>query len=89
MVVLEFSQPGAPVVRLGYAVYSRWVLPAVGQLLSRVKGAYQYLPDSINAFPCGDAFLERLRRAGFTETRAEPLTFGIASLYTGRVPKIA
>ncbi len=86
LVVLEFSQPRARLVRLGYATYLRWVLPTIGQLLSRVKGAYQYLPDSINVFPDGDVFLARLQSAGFTETHAEQLTFGITTLYTGRVP---
>ena len=86
VVVLEFSQPRTPPVRLGYAAYSRWVLPLVGLLLSRVRGAYQYLPDSIGAFPHGNEFLERMRRAGFRDTRSRQLTFGIVSLYKGRVP---
>lgn len=83
LVVLEFSQPTLPPIRILYELYSRWILPWVGRALSGVTGPYKYLPDSIEVFPHGQHFLQRLEQCGFEHTRAEPLTFGIASLYTG------
>ena len=89
LVVLEFSQPRAPGIRQIYHQYGRWVLPRVGRALSHVEGPYQYLPDSIRAFPSGDAFLERMCAGGFLQTQAEPLTFGIATVYSGRASRSA
>lgn len=83
-VVLEFSRPARFPVKQAYDLYSRFVLPLVGRLLSRDDGAYRYLPDSIRAFPDGKAFLDHMQTAGFTDLKARRLTFGIASLYTGR-----
>ena len=81
LVVLEFSHPTAPGVRQGYEAYSRHVLPRVGRAVSGSSEAYEYLPESVAAFPDGEAFLEVMRAAGFSEAVARPLTFGIVSLY--------
>ena len=87
LVVLEFSYPRTFPIRPLYAWYSRHVLPRIGGVLSPDAGAYEYLPDSVAAFPDGADFLARMQAAGFTDLRWEPLTFGIASLYDGRVPR--
>ena len=83
LVVLEFSQPKSRFIQMLYRMYSRWILPRIGRMLSGVTGPYTYLPDSIEVFPSGYNFLVRLERCGFERTREEPLTFGIVSLYTG------
>ena len=83
LVVLEFSRPTRFPVKQGYAFYGRYVLPVVGRFLSKDRGAYTYLPESITAFPDGDDFLEALASAGFEEVKERRLTFGIASLYRG------
>ncbi len=83
LVVLEFSQPTARPVRSLYQMYSRQILPRIGSALSGVTGPYKYLPDSIGVFPSGHNFLARLTECGFERTKAEPLTLGIVSLYTG------
>ncbi|HYE95088.1 MAG TPA: bifunctional demethylmenaquinone methyltransferase/2-methoxy-6-polyprenyl-1,4-benzoquinol methylase UbiE [Rubricoccaceae bacterium] len=84
LVVLEFSHPRAFPVKQLYRAYSRHVLPRVGRAVSKNPEAYEYLPESVAAFPDGEAFLSELRGAGFREPTARPLTFGIASLYRGR-----
>jgi demethylmenaquinone methyltransferase/2-methoxy-6-polyprenyl-1,4-benzoquinol methylase len=83
-VVLEFSHPTAFPMKQAYAIYSRYVLPRLGGAISGDAGAYRYLPDSVAAFPDGEAFLGRMEAAGFRDLRADRLTFGVASLYFGR-----
>lgn len=83
LVVLEFSRPSVFPVKQAYAFYSRFILPMIGRLISGDSGAYTYLPESINAFPEGEAFLQWMREAGFANLRAHRLTFGIASMYVG------
>lgn len=84
LVVLEFSHPSAFPIKHLYRFYSHVILPVVGRIVSRNEAAYRYLPASVDVFPSGEAFVERLSAAGFTDTMWRPLTFGIASLYTGK-----
>lgn len=83
LVVLEFSHPRAFPVKQGYELYSKHVLPRVGRAVSKSEAAYSYLPESVAAFPDGEAFLEEMRAVGFTQAVDRPLTFGIVSLYRG------
>ncbi len=85
LVVLEFSRPRAFPIKHLYGFYARVVLPRVGGAVSRDAGAYRYLPDSVAVFPDGEDFLERMRRVGYRDLVCRPLTFGIASLYKGKV----
>jgi len=83
--ILEFSQPRHWLFGRLYHWYFRYVLPFVGQLISRSKdNAYRYLPASVMEFPDGEALAERLRGHGLAEVRWYPFTFGIATLYVGR-----
>lgn len=86
LVVLEFSRPRRFPIKQLYAWYSHHVLPRIGGLLSPDQGAYEYLPNSVAVVPDGTDFLRRMERVGFTDLEWTPLTFGIASLYRGRVP---
>ncbi len=86
LVVLEFSRPRAFPIKQGYAFYSKYILPRIGGALSDNEGAYEYLPASVQAFPDGQDFLRRMENAGFENTEARPLTFGVASLYKGYRP---
>lgn len=86
LAVLEFSRPRG-VVGVCYRWYFRYLLPAVGQLLSRSPdSAYRYLPESVMRFPDGEALADRMRGQGLAEVWYRPLTFGIATLYVGQKP---
>ena len=82
LMVLEFSYPTNPVIRWGYDLYFTHILPFIGNLFSRDKGAYSYLNRSVKNFPYGEAFCQHLRKAGFSQIKATPLTFGISTIYT-------
>jgi demethylmenaquinone methyltransferase/2-methoxy-6-polyprenyl-1,4-benzoquinol methylase len=83
VVILEFSQPDRFPVKQFYNFYSYKVMPKIGQMLSKERSAYEYLPASVSAFPHGKNFLSILTKTGFRDTKSIPLTFGIASIYTG------
>ena len=82
VVVLEFSKPQNFPVKEIYNFYFAKILPLWGKIISKDNQAYTYLPESVMAFPEGRDFLQRLEQAGFKETKAKKLTFGICSLYT-------
>ena len=82
--VLEFSQPTIFPLSSLYRAYFRFVLPKLGQLMAKNKqDAYNYLPQSVQEFPSGEALADRMRRAGLGPVWFRPLTFGIATLYVG------
>ncbi len=81
LAILEFSNPGAHPIGWVYRWYARHILPRIGGWISGDPDAYRYLPESIAAFPSGEAFLQVLREAGASDACAYPLTGGIATLY--------
>jgi demethylmenaquinone methyltransferase/2-methoxy-6-polyprenyl-1,4-benzoquinol methylase len=82
--VLEFSKPRHWLFGRAYRWYFRYLLPLVGQLLSRSpESAYRYLPESVLSFPDYEALADRMRAAGLEDVKFQPLTFGIATLYVG------
>jgi demethylmenaquinone methyltransferase / 2-methoxy-6-polyprenyl-1,4-benzoquinol methylase len=81
--ILDFSEPDGLKGQL-YRIYFKRVLPAIGTLISGVRGPYAYLPNSVERFPKPDEMLDRMRRAGFREATWTPYTFGIAGLYRGK-----
>jgi demethylmenaquinone methyltransferase/2-methoxy-6-polyprenyl-1,4-benzoquinol methylase len=82
-VILEFSRPRVPLVRAVYQGYFRYVLPAIGRLVSGHPTAYRYLPESVAHFPTEEALADRMRAAGFGRVTWRRLTLGIAALHVG------
>ncbi len=82
--VLEFSIPKSKFIRAPYLFYLRHILPKIGFWISKNREAYSYLNETIESFPSGDAFLQMMKTAGFSNVKQIPLSFGIASLYLGK-----
>jgi demethylmenaquinone methyltransferase/2-methoxy-6-polyprenyl-1,4-benzoquinol methylase len=80
--ILDFGEPKGIVGRI-YRVYFKHVLPAIGTVISGVKGPYAYLPSSVERFPEPGEMLQRMRAAGFHDVSWTPYTLGIAGLYRG------
>ena len=83
VVILEFSQPKSFPLKQGYNFYFKSILPKIGRMVSKDGSAYTYLPESVNAFPDGENFLEILKKVGYKDVECDPQTFGISSIYTG------
>ena len=81
--ILDFSEPTGLLGKL-YRFYFKNILPRIGALLSGAKGAYTYLPASVEKFPVPEEMLQRMREAGFNEVSWTSYTFGIAGLYRGK-----
>lgn len=85
LVVLEFALPRGP-LGTAYRFYFRSVLPRLGGLVSGDRGAYSYLPASVERFATPQELAALLERAGFTDVSSRPLTGGVAWLHRGRKP---
>lgn len=82
-VILEFSMPTSFPMKQLYSFYFKYVLPIIGGTVSKNKGAYQYLPDSVAQFPQGKEFLDIMQRCGYSKAFKKSLTFGVATIYVG------
>lgn len=80
--ILDFGEPKGLIGKL-YRIYFRRVLPALGTMISGVRGPYAYLPASVLRFPAPEEMLQRMRDTGFVNVSWTPYTFGIAGLYRG------
>ena len=82
LLVLEFSLPTVSIFRAMYRFYLHRCLPLFGSFLTRTKSAYDYLGDSIEEFPSGNAMSRLMAANGFTRATCELLTGGIVTIYT-------
>ena len=82
--VLELSTPGGLLTAPLYRLYTRFVIPALGRLVSHDVRAYSYLPESIAAAPQGDAMCALIRAAGASSAAARAMTFGACTLYIAK-----
>ena len=81
-VILETSVPTNPIYKIGYTIYSRFILPMIGKIFSKDKIAYNYLSESASVFPYGEALNNILRKIGFINVKDSPQTMGVATIYT-------
>ncbi len=84
LVIIELATPDSPLVKPFYNLYTRRIIPWLGSRIAGNREAYTYLPASIERFPKGDAFLEKIRNSQFPilNCRQRKLTFGVCRLYT-------
>ncbi|MCC5945851.1 MAG: bifunctional demethylmenaquinone methyltransferase/2-methoxy-6-polyprenyl-1,4-benzoquinol methylase UbiE [Bernardetiaceae bacterium] len=82
--IIEFSQPQSFPFKQIYNAYFKFVLPFIGKIISKDRSAYTYLPESVEAFPYGNDFLQILTKIGYKSPQCKPLTFGISSIYMAK-----
>ena len=83
VVVLEFTTPPNRLVRAGYHLYFRRILPVVGRIVSGHPWAYTYLPESVGEFPGPRELGGLFDSVGLRSVGWRLLTGGIAALHWG------
>jgi len=84
VLVLEFSKPSVFGFRQLYGFYFDKILPRIGNSLAKNdKAAYRYLQESVGQFPDGQRLADRMTATGLCDVSFKPLTFGVATIYTG------
>ena len=80
VVILEFSQPVNPVLRMANNLYCGHIMPVTATLIAGDRsGAYRYLPRSVATFADRETLAAMLAEAGFTDIAQHPLTFGVCT----------
>ena len=83
VVILEFYKPSLPLFSFFYLLYFRYILPALGGILSRDGGAYSYLPASVMQFYSPEEFGDLMVQVGCQEVQCKPLTGGVVVVHVG------
>lgn len=78
--VLEFGQPSFPIAPF-FKLYSRYLMPLIGGVLTGNRTAYEYLPETARQFPAREKFLAVANKSGFASGKYYSLTGGIAYIY--------
>lgn len=82
LVVLDFSLPTTPLLRIPYRFYLHRILPLLAGWLTGNREAYAYLGDSIERFPAGADMLELIEKNGFAAAKWRPQLGGVSSVYS-------
>jgi demethylmenaquinone methyltransferase / 2-methoxy-6-polyprenyl-1,4-benzoquinol methylase len=86
LAILEASMPQQTIIRAFFSLYFGKIVPFIGQLFSKDSRAYNYLPESVLAFPHGLEFVRILENVGFCKVKWQPLTFGTCAFYAMEKP---
>ncbi|HEX5142529.1 MAG TPA: demethylmenaquinone methyltransferase [Mycobacterium sp.] len=86
LVVCEFSTPTVPVFATVYKEYLMRALPALARVVSSDPESYEYLAESIRAWPDQAVLADRITEAGWTDVRWRNLTGGIVALHAATKP---
>lgn len=84
LVICEFSRVSVPVIRSLYEFYLKRILPRLSKLLAKNSGAYDYLADSILAWPNQKELVSWLDQAGFVETSYKNASVGVVAIHSAR-----
>lgn len=83
---LEHTRPKNFLLRGLHALYLEMVMKPAGMLIFGARFPLLYLQQTINLFPAPEEFCLWMKRAGFAEASAEPLSGGIVTVFQGKMP---
>jgi demethylmenaquinone methyltransferase/2-methoxy-6-polyprenyl-1,4-benzoquinol methylase len=83
---LEITRASLPGWRQLFRLYFHHVVPAVGALVSGDRGAYTYLPRSVDRFVTPAELARLMGAAGLVDVRISRVGLGTVTIHVGRVP---
>jgi len=81
LLILEMNEPEKGLLFKGYQLYTKVFVKMTSRLLSSDKMAYDYLQNSMHAFPNGEKLIGILSENGFKLSKYSKFTFGVCSMY--------
>ncbi|GCC10144.1 ubiquinone/menaquinone biosynthesis C-methyltransferase UbiE [archaeon] len=82
VVILEFTMPRNKIIRALYSFYFFNILPLLGGIIAGDRGAYSYLPESVEAFPKPNELMKIMEKLGM-DVEYNLLTFGTVAVHVG------
>ncbi|MEW9527707.1 demethylmenaquinone methyltransferase [Microbispora sp. NPDC049125] len=87
LVICEFSRPPVKSFDLVYSQYLMKLLPPVARMVSSNPDSYEYLAESIRAWPDQAALARTIQEAGWEKVAWRNLTFGVVALHRAVKPE--
>ena len=84
LVVLENSHPTWKPFRVAYLEYMMRAVPVVAKAVSTNPEAYEYLAESVRAWPAQEPLARTIEAAGWTRVQWRNLTGGLVAIHRGR-----
>ena len=84
LVICEFSTPPWPPFRILYSNYLVAALPRIASLVSSSPAAYEYLAESIQAWPDQQGLATVIENSGWRDVEWRNLSGGIVALHRAR-----
>jgi demethylmenaquinone methyltransferase/2-methoxy-6-polyprenyl-1,4-benzoquinol methylase len=83
IVILDTTRPRKHILSPLIWLHMHVVIPALGKVLTGTQEAYQYLPDSSEAFVTAENLASRMAVAGFKRLNYQRLMFGTIAIHWG------
>lgn len=84
--ILELSRPRNSVLRFGFRLHMKTVMPLVGRLATGQSEPFQYLYQTTMTYLSPEAFRTRLECAGFEDVGFQTYLFGGIAIHSARKP---
>lgn len=81
IVILDTTRPKRNLLSPFIWIHMHVIIPTLGGLLSGVREAYTYLPDTTEGFVTAEQLAERLSEAGFKNVGYQRLMFGTIAIH--------
>jgi demethylmenaquinone methyltransferase/2-methoxy-6-polyprenyl-1,4-benzoquinol methylase len=78
--LLEVAEPESGLLRMGFRIWFRRVVPFIGSLVSD-RAAYHYLPQSTAYLPTSPEIMRMLNRSGFTAVNHRRVMGGLSQQF--------
>lgn len=79
--ILEMTEPENWFFKIGYKLYTKLCIPVLAKIKSKDQLAYDYLPNSIAAFPQGERMRQLLLSCGFSSVEIKKFTMQTCTFY--------
>jgi demethylmenaquinone methyltransferase/2-methoxy-6-polyprenyl-1,4-benzoquinol methylase len=80
---LEITRPRGGLMARLFTLYFQRLVPVAGAIITGNRGAYRYLPESVDRFVTGDELITALHAAGFEQVRMRRFWPGALTLHVG------
>jgi len=87
VVICEFSRVQNRLLRPLYEFYLKRLLPVFSRMAGQKPEAYDYLAESILAWPSQKKLAKKILTAGFEKVIYKNLVFGVVAIHVARKPK--
>jgi demethylmenaquinone methyltransferase/2-methoxy-6-polyprenyl-1,4-benzoquinol methylase len=83
IVILDTTRPKRNILSPFIWIHMHIIIPTLGGLLTGVREAYNYLPDTTEGFVTAEDLSSRMEKAGFRNVKFQRLMFGTIAIHWG------